>query len=91
MSELKLTMSEEAEQQLAKILFKNTRDLLDEMTSRQVQATPYMNRKATANYIGISEGTLDKWETQGLKSIKINGLKLFAKDTVDNWLISQEK
>ncbi|HFI0562655.1 TPA: helix-turn-helix domain-containing protein [Streptococcus suis] len=51
--------------------------------------SPYLNKKQTCDYLGISNNTLDKWVQKGLPHIKINKSIRFHKQTLDSWIHSQ--
>ncbi|WP_311907141.1 hypothetical protein [Carnobacterium divergens] len=44
-----------------------------------------------ANHIGISVNTLKKLERMGLKSITIDGLKLYSKEGTAKFLLKHQK
>ncbi|HFZ6205556.1 helix-turn-helix domain-containing protein [Streptococcus salivarius] len=50
---------------------------------------PYLNKKQTCKYLGISNNTLDSWIQQGLPSIRIGKTVRFNKQAIDSWLLSQ--
>lgn len=92
MSEIRLQLTQDAEEQLGKVLFKSTRNLLGEIVERQLVAKDYMTKAETAKYCNVSTVTITSWQQEyGLKSIQLGGKLLFSKNTVDEFLISHEK
>ena len=50
--------------------------------------SPFLNKKQTCDYLGISNNTLDSWIVKGLPKIKIGKTIRFHKDAIDQWLNS---
>lgn len=50
----------------------------------------YMKRKDAAQYLGISTGYLDQLTTKGLPTILLDGLKLYKRSSVDQWMLDHQ-
>lgn len=50
----------------------------------------YMKRKDAAQYLGISTGYLDQLSTKGLPTILLDGLKLYKRSSVDQWMLDHQ-
>lgn len=50
----------------------------------------YMKRKDAAQYLGISTGYLDQLTTKGLPTILLDGLKLYKRSSVDQWMLEHQ-
>ncbi|WP_125705513.1 helix-turn-helix transcriptional regulator [Lacticaseibacillus daqingensis] len=50
----------------------------------------YLQRKDAAEMIGVSVSTLDKLTAQGMPCVVIDGLKLWRRASVDQWLLKHE-
>lgn len=50
----------------------------------------YMKRKDAAEYLGISTGYLDQLTTKGLPTILLDGLKLYKRSSVDQWMMDHQ-
>lgn len=53
--------------------------------------SPYLNKKQTCDYLGISNNTLDTWITKGLPTIKIGKTVRFDKHEIHKWIKRLEK
>lgn len=61
---------------------------------RQADKFPeYMNQTQAAKYLGISAGTIIKWEKAdiGFPTIQIEGSKHYSKAALDKWMAAQQK
>lgn len=52
--------------------------------------SPVLKQVRMAEWLDISVTTLKKWERQGLPSIYIDGVKMYAKKSVIEWVLSFE-
>lgn len=52
---------------------------------------PFLKQRYMAEYLGISVNTLKKLERDGLPSITLDGLKLYSKEDVKEWILSHQK
>ncbi|MDE3295710.1 helix-turn-helix domain-containing protein [Lacticaseibacillus rhamnosus] len=59
-------------------------------TAKKHPFAEYMQRKDAAEYLGVSSSTLDKLTKQGLPTIIIDGLKLYRKASLDQWLLKHQ-
>lgn len=62
--------------------------------TRQANQFPeYMNQTLAAKYLGVSSGTIIKWEKAdiGFPTIYIEGSKHYSKTALDKWMAAQQK
>ena len=59
---------------------------IEQQIEKNPLSCPYLNKKQTCDYLGISNNTLDSWIQKGLPSIKIGKTIRFHKDAIDRWL-----
>lgn len=52
--------------------------------------SPFLNKKQTCRYLGISNNTLDLWISMGLPYIKIGKSIRFSKESVNQWMTQLE-
>jgi len=52
--------------------------------------SPFLNKKQTCNYLGISNNTLDIWIAMGLPYIRIGKSIRFNKDSINQWMTRLE-
>ncbi|SDB47218.1 DNA binding domain-containing protein, excisionase family [Streptococcus henryi] len=52
--------------------------------------SPFLNKRQTCDYLGISNNTLDLWISMGLPYIKIGKSIRFNKDSVNQWMTRLE-
>ncbi|MCT3192756.1 DNA-binding protein [Lacticaseibacillus rhamnosus] len=50
----------------------------------------YLKRKDAAQYLGISTGYLDQLTAKGLPTIMLDGLKLYKRSSVDQWMVDHQ-
>lgn len=52
--------------------------------------SPVLKQVRMAEWLDISVSTLKKWERQGMPSIYIEGIKMYSKQTVIDWVLKHE-
>ena len=52
--------------------------------------SPFLNKKQTCNYLGISNNTLDLWIAMGLPYIRIGKSIRFSKESINQWMTRLE-
>ncbi|HEM5166006.1 TPA: helix-turn-helix domain-containing protein [Streptococcus suis] len=60
-------------------------EIENQITSRNLDS-PYLNKKQTCEYLGISNNTLDNWIQKGLPTIRIDKTVRFNKNEINCWL-----
>lgn len=86
--ELSETVSNELVEEIAKKSIKNE-IFIDEIAEKIKKnvATPWMNKKETCEYIGVSNNTLTKWINDfGFPVSRINSRYFFKPNDVDDWM-----
>lgn len=51
--------------------------------------SPFLNKKQTCDYLGISNNTLDSWIKKGLPVIRVGKTVRFDKTEINRWLQNQ--
>ena len=52
--------------------------------------TPFLNKKQTCHYLGISHNTLDIWIAMGLPYIRVGKSIRFSKESINQWMTRLE-
>lgn len=87
---INIPLPREVQEDLRVMISQMARDVIQEVKGKESKAKSYMTIKETQEYLNISFGTLQKWQAMGLKSIAIDGKKLFKKSTVDEFMSTFE-
>lgn len=75
-----------------------TRQMISDAIAAAVQDTKqanhwpeYMNQRQAAKFLGVSPGTIIKWEKAniGFPTIMIEGTKHYSKSSLDQWMDEQ--
>lgn len=51
--------------------------------------SPFLNKRQTCDYLGISNNTLDSWIRKGLPVVRIGKTVRFDKTEINRWLQNQ--
>lgn len=86
MNEVKITLSDEQTKELNAIIYTIFTDQIKQVQKDASMNKKYLTKKETCQYLHISNNTLDKWISQGLPKITIEGVVRFDKEAVDQWL-----
>ena len=62
----------------------------DAIKQATTTSKPYLNRKEIAKYFGVAESTITYWASLGMPVAVIDGRKLYGKQSITNWLKSNE-
>ncbi|WP_249338944.1 helix-turn-helix domain-containing protein [Streptococcus suis] len=65
-------------------------EIENQLTNRNLD-NPYLNKKQTCEYLGISNNTLDNSIQKGLPTIRINKTVRFNKNEINCWLSNIKK
>ena len=52
---------------------------------------PFLKQKYAAQWVGVSVNTFKNWEAQGMPCIIIDGVTLYSKKEISNWLLAHQK
>lgn len=63
---------------------------LDNRLNKLNLDSPYLNKKQTCHYLGISNNTLDSWIKKGLPVSQIYKTVRFDKNQINRWMIRQQ-
>lgn len=55
------------------------------------RSRPYLNRRDAAKYFGVADSTISYWATLGMPVARIDGRKLYGKESITEWLKSKEQ
>lgn len=91
MSNIQVTLSDEQSASLKQYIFSITKDSIEEAKRVAGLDKPFLKQNEMAKYLGISVNTLKKLERIGLKSITIDGLKLYSKEEAASFLLQHQK
>lgn len=83
---MQVILPDEQIHQIQLLLSNLIRKEISEQLDKSGIESPYLNKKQTCDYLGISNNTLDSWIQKGLPSIKIGKNIRFHKDAIDSWL-----
>lgn len=83
-------MSEKQLSQLQENIYVMILECLQEAKESADIDQPFLKQNKAAAYIGISVNTLKKLERKGLPSIRFDGLKLYSKEEMKRWLITNK-
>lgn len=84
---MKISLDDEQIAEIKTMIFSIVQDAIKQaVTSNK----PYLNRKDTAKYFGVSESTVTYWASLGMPVAVINGRKLYSKQSITEWLKSHE-
>ena len=85
---MQVILPDEQIHQIQLLLSNLIRKEISEQLDKSGIESPYLNKKQTCDYLGISNNTLDSWIQRGLPSIKIGKTIRFHKGAIDRWLNS---
>lgn len=88
---INIPLPNEVQDDLRNMIANMAKEVIQEIKGQEAHAKPYMTIKETEKYLQISFNTLQKWERMGLKSITIDGKRLFKKETIDEFMRNFEK
>lgn len=86
---MEITLQEKQIQRI-QLLLSNLiqKEIQKQLNSKGINS-PFMNKKQTCIFLGISNNTLDSWIRQGLPSIKIGKTVRFNQDEIIKWMNSK--
>lgn len=91
MNNIQVTLSDEQSASLKQHIFNITKDSIEEAKRVAGLDKPFLKQNEMAKHLGISVNTLKKLENMGLKSITIDGLKLYSKEEATKFLLEHQK
>ena len=90
MAELRIPITQEIEQDIRELVLASVREAIDEAKSRPAEKD-YLTSKETQDYLGISYNTLQKWREQGLKAFRLEGVTLYSRRSIQEFLQAREQ
>jgi len=83
---INIPVNDKFQDDFRRMLASVAQEVIQEVKVKETKAKDYMTIKETQEYLQISFGTLQKWQQLGLKSITIEGKRLFKKSTIDEFM-----
>jgi DNA-binding transcriptional regulator YiaG len=79
---LDIEMEEKIRNMIAEIIF----DEVHQFKSKYGFDKTYLRKNELAQYLHISYNTINKWIQAGLPQIEVAGVKLYCRESIDEWL-----
>lgn len=83
-------LPEEQTQEIQQMIATLIKDVIHHFKEDIGVDSPFLNKKQTCNYLGISNNTLDIWIAMGLPYIRIGKSIRFNKDSINQWMTRLE-
>ncbi|AIM25779.1 hypothetical protein QQG09_09475 [Melissococcus plutonius] len=90
MNNIQVMLTDEQSASLKEYIFNITKESIKEARQDSGLDKPFLKQGMMAKYLGISVNTLKKLETYGLKSVTIDGLKLYSKEETIKFLLQYQ-
>lgn len=84
-------LSSKQSEDLKKYIYMITKESITAAKEDAQLDRPFLKQRYMAEYLGISVNTLKKLERDGLPSITLDGLKLYSKEDVKEWILSHQE
>jgi len=91
MSSIQVSLSDEQTESLKDYIFTITKESIEQAQNNAKLDKKFLKQKYAAEWLGISVNKLKDLEKQGLPTIIIDGLKLYSKDDISNWILQHQK
>ncbi|MDT2638652.1 DNA-binding protein [Enterococcus dongliensis] len=91
MNGLQVMLSDEQAASLKQYVFELTKESIAEAKKVAGLDKPFLKQNEMAKYLGISVNSLRKLESYGLKTIAIDGLRLYSKEEAVKFLLEHQK
>lgn len=88
---MQVMLNEQQTQDLKNYIFTITNESIEEAKKNAGLNTPFLKQVHLSKWLGISVNTIKEWEKKGMPSIYIDGVKLFSKKEVSNWILQYQK
>lgn len=88
---MQVFLSEEQTSELRSYIYEIAKESIEVAQKNAGLDKPFLKQKYMAEYLGISVNSLKKLEAEGLPSITLDGLKLYSKEEVAQWVLSHQK
>lgn len=86
---MEVILQEKQVQQIQLLLYNLIQKEIQKLLNSKGIDSPFMNKKQTCIFLGISNNTLDTWIKQGLPAIKIGKTIRFNQDEIIKWMNSK--
>ncbi|WP_028273898.1 helix-turn-helix domain-containing protein [Atopococcus tabaci] len=92
-AELKVSVSDELQEQIETLLAESVQTILEEFQKREEPyvGREWLNMKEAAAWAGCSYGTLRRWESHGLKVSVVSGKRMISKTEITRFLKEHEQ
>lgn len=83
-------LPEEQTQEIQKMIATLIKDEINHFKEEIGADSPFLNKKQTCLYLGVSNNTLDLWIEMGLPYIRIGKSIRFSKESINQWMTRLE-
>ena len=87
---MQVTLPQEQTKEIQKMIATLIKDEIHHFREDMGLDTPFLNKKQTCHYLGVSHNTLDIWIAMGLPYIRIGKSIRFSKESINQWMTRLE-
>ena len=87
---MQVILTDEQTSQIQKMISELIKEEIKNARESAGSDSPFLNKRQTCDYLGISNNTLDIWISMGLPYIRIGKSIRFNKESVKQWLTRLE-
>lgn len=87
---MQVTLPQEQTQEIQQMIATLIKDEIHHFKEDIGSDSPFLNKKQTCNYLGVSNNTLDIWIAMGLPYIRIGKSIRFSKESINQWMTRLE-
>ncbi|RSJ18273.1 Helix-turn-helix domain protein [Streptococcus intermedius] len=87
---MQVILPEEQTKEIQLFIANLIKDEIETVKEDSGQISPFLNKRQTCQYLGISNNTLDIWIRKGMPHIRIGKTIRFDKDSIRRWMIQLE-
>lgn len=87
---MQVTLPQEQTQEIQQMIATLIKDEIHHFKEEIGADSPFLNKKQTCNYLGVSNNTLDIWIAMGLPYIRIGKSIRFNKESINQWMTRLE-
>lgn len=87
---MQVTLPQEQTQEIQQMIATLLKNEIHHFKEEIGADSPFLNKKQTCNYLGVSNNTLDIWIAMGLPYIRIGKSIRFNKESIIQWMTRLE-
>lgn len=87
---MQVILAEEQTREIQVLISKLIKSEIESVKEDAGSLSPFLNKKQTCQYLGISNNTLDIWIRKGLPFIRIGNTMRFDKESIRRWMTQLE-